>query len=210
MVEEKNSKLICVVISSYVIIRDQTILHNDQLIFEDDLRLSEFLEKAYSALKIDYPKFYKMDNLSKLGFLGAEVLLDGNMLTSYKPEEVAVVLSNAHASLDTDIRYAESAKKMGSPGLFVYTLANIVAGEICIRHKLKGENAFFVSPNFDAELISCYVDMVMSAQSGAKACIAGWVDVLGEHHDVFLYLIEKNKNTAVEHSADKLKALYNS
>ena len=131
-------------ISSYVIIRDQTILHNDQLIFEDDLRLSEFLEKAYSALKIDYPKFYKMDNLSKLGFLGAEVLLDGNMLTSYKPEEVAVVLSNAHASLDTDIRYAESAKKMGSPGLFVYTLANIVAGEICIRHKLKGENAFFV------------------------------------------------------------------
>jgi hypothetical protein len=198
------------VISNYIIIRDQTILHNGKVVFDDDLKLTEFLEKAYSTLNIDYPKFYKMDNLSKLGFLGTELLLKDNPLKAYKAEEVAVVLSNAHASLDTDIRYAESAKGMGSPALFVYTLANIVAGEICIRHKLKGENAFFVSPNFDAELISCYVDMVLSSKNGTKACIAGWVDVLGEHHDVFLYLMEKDKNTSVEHSADNLKALYNS
>jgi hypothetical protein len=198
------------VISSYIIIRDQTILHNGKVVFDDDLKLTEFLEKAYTNLKIDYPRFYKMDNLSKLGFLGAELLLKDNPLKVYKAEEVAVVLSNAHASLDTDVRYAESAKGIGSPALFVYTLANIVAGEICIRHKIKGENAFFVSPNFDAELISCYVEMVLSSENGTKACIAGWVDVLGEHHDVFLYLMEKDKNTLVEHSADKLKALYNS
>jgi hypothetical protein len=198
------------VITSYCIIRDQTILVNGNVIFQDDCKLAEFLEKAYSALKIDYPKFYKMDNLSKLGFLGAEVLLKDSSIREYKPEDIAVVLSNAHASLDTDIRYAESAKSMGSPALFVYTLANIVAGEICIRHKLKGENAFFVSPNFDAELISCYVDMVLSNAHASKACIAGWVDALGEHHDVFLYLVEKNEKTAVEHSAERLKALYNS
>src|SRR5215469_4755636 len=68
--------------------------------------LADFLLSAYQHFGFQYPKFYKMDQLSKLGWLAAELLLsDGFDVAAYRPEEVAVVLSNANSSLDTDIRY---------------------------------------------------------------------------------------------------------
>jgi hypothetical protein len=222
------------VITQHSIIRNQTIVRNGDSVFKAGSgSLDDFLLEAYSFLKIEYPKFYKMDSLSRLGFLAAEVLLKGGVLNEYPPETISLVLSNAHASLDTDIKYARSAKTLGSPALFVYTLPNIVAGEICIRHKIKGENAFFVSDVFDAELLVDYADTIMfpsgpnaqcppDAHKGDRdergrvrepvqvpdACIAGWIDVLGEQHDVFLYLIEKNRNSALQHSADEVRKLY--
>ena len=150
-----------------------------------------------------------MDRLSKLGFLAAEGLAkDSRLMQRYTPQQVALVLSNAHASLDTDLDYFQSTKTMASPALFVYTLTNIVAGELCIRHGIKGENAFFVFPQFDAIQLSDYVEMVMASEK-TGACIAGWVDVMGDQHDVFLYLVEKQGNeNALEHSAEQIQKLY--
>lgn len=201
-------------ITGYCIIRDQIIVIDGKTIAEGGTgKLTDFLEQTYVKLGIDYPKFYKMDTLSKLGFLAAEVLIRDHPVTG--DESVAVILSNAHASLDTDIRYAESAKSAGSPALFVYTLPNIVAGEICIRHKIKGENAFFITPSFDVELIVSYAELVLSRERSSNAecpvpdaSLCGWIDVIGEHHDVFLYLVEKNKRTSLEHTAEQLKELY--
>lgn len=196
-------------ITHYCIIRDQNIVLDGKVIFsEKSGGLDAFLLNAYTSLKVDYPKFYKMDNLSKLGFLAAEMLLkDRGLLNDYAPEQVALVLSNAHSSTDTDRRYTLSSKTAPSPALFVYTLPNIVAGEICIRHKIKGENAFFVASVFDPALMADYTDMVMAEDTGA--CISGWVDVLGGQYDVFLYLHEKNKAGLAEHTAGQLKELYN-
>jgi hypothetical protein len=71
-----------------------------------------------------------MDRLSKLGFLAAEVLLkEIKLVPKYRPEQIAVVISNSNASLDTDLKYFESTKTIASPALFVYTLSNIVAGK---------------------------------------------------------------------------------
>lgn len=196
-------------ITHYCIIRNQNIVLDGKVIFsEKNGDLDAFLLNAYTSLKVDYPKFYKMDNLSKLGFLAAEMLLkDRSLLNDYTPEQVALVLSNAHSSSDTDRRYTLSSKTAPSPALFVYTLPNIVAGEICIRHKIKGENAFFVAPTFDPEFMADYTNMVMAGDTGA--CIGGWVDVLGGHYDVFLYLHEKNKAGLAEHTGGQLKELYN-
>ena len=36
---------------------------------------SDFTKDLYNQFKIDYPKFFKMDNLSKLAFLTSEILL---------------------------------------------------------------------------------------------------------------------------------------
>lgn len=195
-------------ITHYCIIRDRSIICDGKVLFRaDDRALNDFLLSAYAFLKVDYPKFYKMDNLSRLGFLAAEVLLkDRDLRGDYGAENIALVLSNAHSSQDTDMRYAASAKTVASPALFVYTLPNIVTGEICIRHKIKGENAFFISPAFDAGLVASYADMVLA--SGSAACIAGWADVLEERHDVFLYLHEKNK-PGLAHTAGQLKELFN-
>jgi hypothetical protein len=214
------------VITQFCIIRNQTIILNGKVIFSGTGALNDFMDDAYAFLKVDYPKFYKMDGLSKLGFLAAEAMLkDRMLLQEYSSESIAIILSNAHSSLDTDKRYLETTKTLASPALFVYTLPNIVAGEICIRHKIKGENAFFISPAFDPELMADYANMVLTAApslatpvgvltDNAKgqmpnACLAGWIDVLGPHHDVFLYLLEKNKPGLLAHTAEQLKELYN-
>ena len=197
-------------ITSFSHIRNRALFRQGEL-FCRDLRgsLDDFLESAFQALEVNYPKFYKMDASSKLGFLAAEMLLkEISLRTEYKPEQVAVILSNAHARLDTDVRYFESMKTMASPALFVYTLANIVAGEICIRNGIKGENAFFVWPEFDPFQMHQYVESVMASEK-THACIAGWVDVMGGHHDVFLYLAEKKKRgNALDHSVVHLQNLY--
>lgn len=197
-------------ITTYAHIRNRSLIRDGEMVCRD-LRgtFDDFLDTAFGALSVNYPRFHKMDASSKLGFLGTEMLLqDIRLLDDYTPWQVALVLSNAHASLDTDIRYFESTKTMASPALFVYTLPNIVAGEICIRNGIKGENAFFVSPEFDTRQIFNYVELIMASGS-THACIAGWIDVLGSHHDVFLYLAEKKqRGNALEHSAVQLQKLY--
>jgi hypothetical protein len=197
------------VITHYCHIRNYNINADGNVLFAGRQPLSEFVELAYHNIGLDYPKFYKMDNQSKLGILGVEALIGKRFLSKeFAAEKIAVVLSNAHGSQDTDIRFQESVQSVASPSLFVYTLPNIVIGEICIRHKIKGENAFFVTPKFDSALLAEYVESVM--QSGTELCIAGWVDALGEQHDVFLYLLEKNAQSGMIHSAQSLEELYNS
>jgi 3-oxoacyl-(acyl-carrier-protein) synthase len=196
-------------ISRHCRIRNRVIASGEKAVYENNVgNLDEFMDYAFQTLAIAYPKFYKMDRSSKLGFLAAEVLLKDTKLTEkYRPERVAVVISNSNASLDTDLKYFESTKTIASPALFVYTLSNIVAGEICIRHGIKGENAFFVLPKFNASRLHGYAEILM-ASGKTDACIAGWVDVLGEQHDVFLYLLEKSKNGELRHTAEELQKLY--
>ena len=197
-------------ITSFSHIRNRCVFGRGEM-FCRDIRgsLDDFLESAFQALAVNYPKFYKMDASSKLGFIGVEILLrDVPLHEDYKPEQVGLILSNAHGSLDTDIRYFETIKTMASPALFVYTLPNIMAGEICIRNKIKGETAFFVWPRFEVQQMHDYVEMVM-ATPNTQACIAGWVDVMGSQHEVFLYLAEKMKReNAIEHTAGQLQKLY--
>ena len=197
-------------INSWCVIRNNIVRSKNGVVFSKaDAQLDDFLTAVYEALTPGYPKFYKMDRLSKLGFLATEQVLKGRVIREeYSPESVALVLSNAHSSLDTDVRYWETTKTLASPALFVYTLPNIVTGEICIRHGLKGENAFFISEQFDPEMVFSYTDMVLS-QPGTQACISGWVDVMDGRHDVFLYLTEKQKQDgSLDHSARILADLY--
>jgi hypothetical protein len=152
-----------------------------------------FLDSVYADQQIQYPKFFKMDALSKLGFLGAEILLkDSFPKEALAPEDVGVVLSNSNSSLDTDIKYLKSVKDMASPALFVYTLPNIMIGEICIRHRFKGENSFFVFKTFDATFITGYVDLLLT-DGLLKACICGWVELLGSSYDAALFLVGNDK-----------------
>lgn len=173
-------------------IRDNRVYQNDRVVFENNAAdTGSFLLAAYRSLGTDYPKFHKMDNLSKLGWLGAEYLLKGRSLASaYPPGRIGVILSNASSSLDTDIKYYASTKTMASPALFVYTLPNIVTGEICIRHRFKGENAFFISETFEPDFMHRYVEQLLD-DNVLQAAICGWVDLLGEQYKTVLFLIEK-------------------
>lgn len=198
------------VITRYCHIRQQTLRDGDRIVYQDQaLSLDDFCEQAFNQLGIQYPKFYKMDRTSKLGLLGVEVLLRGTNIAARNPESVSVVFSNAHASLDTDLRYFETMKTIASPALFVYTLSNIVTGEICIRHGFKGENAFFVTAAFEPATLAGYVNSLMEKES-TSTCVAGWVEVLGEQHDVFLYLVGKSTGQQLSwpHDAETIEKLY--
>jgi hypothetical protein len=181
-------------ISASCVINNGIVYKNDAIAFENiDLVSSDFLVAVYKHFEIKYPKFYKMDNLSKLGWLATEILLkDSFAADKCKSEDVAVVFSNANASLDTDVKYIETTKDMASPALFVYTLPNIVIGEICIRHQFKGENAFFISPTFDAEFLAQYVTNLIN-NNILQACICGWVEYVQDGYKAVLFLVEKEK-----------------
>jgi len=179
-------------ITGTCIIRNNGIFHNGQLVWEaPGAELQEFLRGAYDHFSGQYPKFHKMDPLSKLGWLAAEVLLKDNPVLQLPKEAVGMMLSNRSASLDTDIRYYATVKDIASPALFVYTLPNIVMGEICIRHGFKGENTFFVSEQFDTALLSAYPTELLST-TPLQACLVAWVEVMEQDYEVIMVLVERN------------------
>ena len=191
-------------------IAGNAVIKNGKTLFTGNgSHLQAFLQEAYQHFAINYPRFYKMDNLCKLGWLATEILLEASFTkTDYKPEEVGLVLSNRSSSLDTDIRYFETVKTIASPALFVYTLPNIVMGEICIRHQFKGENDFFIFDSFDAGFLQHYIAHLF-ATGALKACIGGWVEVAGNDYHASLFLAERRKNeNAMVFTEENIHHLY--
>lgn len=186
-----------------------TVFKNGELLFENKgADLSDFLLSVYQHFQINYPKFYKMDNLSKLGWLAAELLLKDFKKDKYQPEEIGLVLANNNSSLDNDIKYFDSLKEFASPSLFVYTLPNIVIGEICIRNHFKGEHAFFIQDTFDAGFIVQQVNYLLE-KNILKACICGWIDVLDQDYKAVLFLVEKETdNSSMLFSAKNMDNIF--
>lgn len=131
-----------------------------------------------------------MDAVNKLGWIAAEYLLNTVDLSSIPKENIGVVLANRSGSLDVDERFLESTRTVASPALFVYTLPNIVIGEICIRHGIKGENTFFVAENFDIPFLKSYTEQLFESEA-VDACIIGWVEQYHNEYEAALYLIQK-------------------
>ncbi|MDR2495823.1 MAG: hypothetical protein LBD21_01690 [Tannerellaceae bacterium] len=148
--------------------------------------------KLYRSLAIDYPKFFKMDTLSKLGFLAAELLTAGEEKGEAEAmNDRSVVCFNKSASLEADIAYSKTIQKENffpSPSLFVYTLPSIVTGEIAIRHKLRGETSFYVSPEWNAELLVDTVRQIFAA-GASQSVIAAWIECEPDSFEAFMMLI---------------------
>ena len=174
---------------SIVLIADNRITVDGQVVLEleADLDFASFAKIAFKNLGISYPKFYKMDKLCKLGFLAAEYLIADS---ACRPDEsTAIILSNSSGSLDSDLAHIQNAEQP-SPAVFVYTLPNIVAGEIAIRHGIKGETAFFICENDDDNIAVQYAGELL-ANGRTNSCIAGWIDYTEERYLARLYRLEK-------------------
>jgi hypothetical protein len=204
-------------ISRYCIIRNHAIERDDTALFNyAPCSTGDFLSQAYRYFLINYPKFYKMDTLSKLGFLSAELLLDGTQfIEKYAGDEVGIILMNSASSLDTDRKHQDSVSDRNqyfpSPAIFVYTLPNIMIGEISIRHKITGEGCFFVLEQFDADFIYSSVTGLLN-NSVVRSCIAGWVEKDGENYEAVVYFIEKRvkpNNGFANFEPDNILRIYN-
>ena len=80
------------------------------------------LPELYRQWAGDYPKFFKMDTLSKLGFLLAEMLAHDEPDRFTFREDRAVLVFSREGCVANDRHYAESMLDFPSPALFVYTL----------------------------------------------------------------------------------------
>jgi|TARA_B110000908_G_scaffold117900_1_gene138220 hypothetical protein len=150
-----------------------------------------------------------MDLLAKAAFVGSELILKENTaLGNYKDDEIALLFSNSESSEHSDSKFETSYKNNNpSPSQFVYTLPNILLGEIAIKNKWFGENIFLVSPTFDAGEIKQQIELML--MNSSKACFCGWVNVSDSNVDVFLFTIEQNQTEGIELTEINLITLYN-
>ncbi|HRE78550.1 MAG TPA: 3-oxoacyl-ACP synthase [Flavobacterium sp.] len=174
-------------------IEANAIFINDEKVFDsDEVSFAEFAKSAYKNFGINYPKFFKMDNLSKLAFLASEMVLS-EQIVAESENNIALVFANQSSSLDTDVKYQHSIDDKGnyfpSPAVFVYTLPNICVGEISIKHQLKSENAFFVFEENNEVFLTQYAKSLLQSKKATKV-LCGWVEYFEEKYLAKLFLVE--------------------
>lgn len=153
-----------------------------------------FFKEAYLSMNDSYPKFYKMDEVSKLYFLGVEFLLKNSSWTRDNGAHTTLVAGTTTGCLTTDNAHIASIYGNGdakpSPALFVYTLPNIMLGEVCIRHGITGENTCFIIPTNDTSLLDDYARILLS-ENNNDFCIKGYVNFHPEKYECRLSLLIK-------------------
>ena len=179
---------------------------------------TDLMKSLYVSAQLDYPKFYKMDNLCKLAFITSEYLLkDKELKGRYDGDDVGIVLENKSASIDTDSKHAESIKDKSnyfpSPSIFVYTLPNIAIGEICIKNGIKGENALFIFDKFNATFLEGYIKSLLIEEK-ILCCIGGWIEYSELGYESFMFLVEpennvEQKDQTIPFNLEEISKLYN-
>lgn len=197
-------------INGYCRITDHSVWLNGEKVYSKvSPDFPTFIKSVYQHFGTNYPKFFKMDNLSKLAFMGAEMLLGHPTTLSNNERNLAIVLSNRASSLDTDRKYQESINDKDnfypSPAVFVYTLPNICIGEISIRHKLHSENSFFIFDAFNADYLWEYSSSLLNAKK-AEEVLCGWADLDENRYEAFFYIVSAKGN--YKHTKKEITRLY--
>lgn len=153
------------------------------------------LTSLYKQMIGNYPKFYKMDGLSRLGFVASEILL--NAEKGDMDKERAIIFFNHSSSIASDRNYKESINDKNnyfpSPSIFVYTLPNIVTGEIAIRNHFHGETSFFILPDKDERMME-EILQASCRDAQSKSFLTGWIDYEDERHFEADLKIKKMRN----------------
>jgi len=187
------------VITRYCLIDSNNVVVDGKVEFKNSAKESfgEYMKSIYRHYDLKYPKYFKMDNLCKIAFMASEIILkDNEHIKTLDPSRIGVILQNSHSTIDTDLSYIETIKDKSnyfpSPAIFVYTLPNVMIGEICIRNKFQGENTCFIAKEFDPEFISEYVNNLLDSGK-IDVCLTGWADYVDNNYQSKLFLVEKIK-----------------
>jgi len=149
---------------------------------DQKININTVLKELYYELELDYPKFFKMDNLCKLGVIGVELLVRNNQNLFNGKDKIGIILQNKSSSLDSDIKHQEGIENNTvSPAVFVYTLPNIVIGEISIKYKWKSEGIFFVDKEVDYTLLSQYSNILLK-EKRTELNVLGWIEMLKNNY----------------------------
>ena len=159
---------------------------------QSELTFAEFIRGEFKSFGESNMKFYKMSDMSKALYVAVERLLAMESMAEVEPTRRAIVLTNRTASMDADVIHQrilnQHLAEGASPAAFVYTLANVAAGEMCIRHKIQGDNTFFID-NEDRGVEEDYARALIE-RGDADVVIAGWCDYLNENWKVNIKLLK--------------------
>lgn len=152
------------------------------------------LSEIYRKYVGDYPKYHKMDSLSRLAFLATELLLSRGDVPQDSGR--ATILFNRTSSVVADRCHLGSIAKPGefypSPSVFLGTLPNIATGEIAIRHGYTGETSLYITDFRDEALMKKVVSSSFSP-GGFRSLICGFVDCdRGDSFEADLKILVKN------------------
>lgn len=152
------------------------------------------LSEIYRKYVGDYPKYHKMDALSRLAFLATELLLSRGDVP--QDSKRATILFNRTSSVVADRCHLGSIAKPGefypSPSVFLGTLPNIATGEIAIRHGYTGETSLYITDFRDEALMKKVVGSSFSP-GGFRSLICGFVDCdRGDSFEADLKILVRN------------------
>lgn len=152
------------------------------------------LSEIYRKYVGDYPKYHKMDALSRLAFLATELLLSRGDVPQDSGR--ATIFFNRTSSVVADRCHLGSIAKPGefypSPSVFLGTLPNIATGEIAIRHGYTGETSLYITDFRDGALMKKVVSSSFSL-GGFRSLICGFVDCdRGDSFEADLKILVKN------------------
>ena len=155
---------------------------------------------TYKRYLDDNPKYYKMDPLCRLGYVATELLLKAENSPSDMPRnDRTVIFFNSSSSIMADMVYEKSIEDKDnyfpSPSAFVYTLPNIVIGEIAIHNHYQGETSFYILNQRNDDIIEQVVEASF-IDKDTKSMISGWLDYQDDAHfeaDLFITEIINNK-----------------
>lgn len=160
---------------------------------KSELTFAVFIRQEFKKLGKTDMKFYKMSDLCKALYISVERLLAQEDLCEIAPQKRAIVLSNRSSSLDSDMEHQKIVNQHlaegASPAVFVYTLPNVAAGEMCIKHKIMGNNTFYVE-NSESGFARLYAEQLIETDQ-ADAVIYGWCEYLQGQYKVDIKLIKK-------------------
>lgn len=193
-------------IRSYIRWKNAVISHNGINIYQlQQAAIREIPAEAYREAGISYPKFFKMDILSRVAFIAAE-LLDIPHDNIPDKTKVGTVISTSSGCIDVDKKFEESRQKIASPALFVYTLPNIMLGELCIRHGFKGAQVCFIEEHPAPSDTFFHVNDLMTRQR-ADACLCGHIDASEESIDASLIWVTRESGP-LAFTEEQLKNIY--
>ena len=174
-------------------------LDNKEFIIDKEITQNGLLTALYKQIIGNYPKYYKMDGLCRLGFVASELLLkaerDEGSFTEDTNKTRAIVFFNRSSSIASDKKYlasiAEKDNYFPSPSVFVYTLPNIVTGEIAIRNGYHGETSFYILPHKNELLMQDIIETTFMDEQ-TTSILTGWLDYEdSEHFEADLYIAYK-------------------
>ena len=175
-------------------VQNRSVVKAEYTLPQSELPFAEFIRNEFKSFGESNMKFYKMSDMSKALYVAVENLLKIEGFCDIEPTRRAIVLANKSASLDADIIHQQILNKHlpegASPAAFVYTLANVSAGEMCIRHKIQGNNTFFIEDE-DSGLTEKYAISLIESDK-ADAVIYGWCEYMKGNWNVNVKLL-KNK-----------------